>query len=74
MPYAPLPPASSPAAMTDSVYGGTHRSGGGAGRDGESGIAAPGAASFSRPSFAVYVTRGGPGPMTTQPFLRVGGL
>jgi hypothetical protein len=37
------------------------------------GLPVPGAASLARPGFAVYVTRGGPGPMTTQPFLRVGG-
>jgi hypothetical protein len=32
----------------------------------------PGAASLARPGFVVYVTRGGPGPMTTQYLLGVG--
>ena len=34
----------------------------------------PGGPSLARPGFTVYVTRGGPGPMTTQPLLGVGGL
>ena len=37
-------------------------------------LADPGAASLARPGFAVYVTRGGPGPMTTRALRRVGGL
>jgi hypothetical protein len=34
----------------------------------------PGAASHARPGFAVYVTRGGGGPMSAKALLGVGGL